>query len=233
MNLASQIGDAKQGSFLTSGRRDKDRAFRAARRHSRFVRAMRMAIPLVIVGVAAMFAGYRWLDPMRALAKLPIGADGVVVSGTKIVMRQPRLSGYTQDERPYTITARTATKDLAIPDALEMDDVRATIVTSDRGNVEITAREGFYNSKAETVRLRNNVIVTTAEYQMVLSDALVHARVGQVVSEQPVEVRMLQGTINANRFEIRNSGEVMRFERGVTLIIDREDAPADVTGNVP
>ena len=56
---------------------------------------------------------------MNALARLPIGADAVLLSGTKIVMRQPRLTGYTKDERPYTVTARTAAKDLANPDVLE------------------------------------------------------------------------------------------------------------------
>ena len=35
---------------------------------------------------------------------------------------------------------------------------------------------------------------------------------------------MLQGTINANRLEVAESGAVIRFERGVTLVIDREDA---------
>jgi hypothetical protein len=43
-----------------------------------------------------------------------------------------------------------------------------------------------------------------------------------------VVVNMLQGTVNANRLEIQESGAVIRFERGVTLVIDREDTPAIV-----
>ncbi len=150
MTIASQIEGAGSGGFLTPPRRDNRRAFRAAMRHSRLVRFTRVGLPVAIVLVAAVFGAYRWLDPMRALAKLPIGADAVVLSGTKIVMRQPRLTGYTKDERPYTVMARTAAKDLTNPDVLEMEDIRTTIIMPDGRNVELTATEGFYDSKAET-----------------------------------------------------------------------------------
>ncbi len=232
MTIASQIGDASSGDFLTSGRRDNTRAFRAAVRHSRFVRFMRVAIPVCIVGSIAAFSLYRWLDPMQALAKLPVGVDGAVLSGTKVIMRQPRLSGFTKDERPYTLVARTAAKDLKNPDALEMEDVRATFVMQDQRNVLITARDGFYDGKASTIRLRNNVIVSSPEYEALMHDALMHTKNGHVVSEQPVVVNMLQGTISANRLEILESGAIIRFERGVTMIIDREDISEPATGAV-
>ena len=207
-------------------RRDNRRAFRAAMRHSRLVRFTRVGLPVVILVCTAAFGVYRWLDPMRVLARLPISTDGMVVSGTKIVMRQPRLTGYTKDERPYTVTARTATKDLTNPDALEMEDIKATIVMPDGRSVEVTASEGLHNGKSETLRLQKDVLVSSPEYEILLRDALVNVRAGSVVSEQPVEVKMLQGTINANRIEVTQSGEVIRFERGVTVVIDGAAAPS-------
>lgn len=233
MTIASQIDGATSGGFLAPQRRDSKRAFRAAMRHSRLVRVVRVGIPVLIVVFAVAFGAYRWLDPMRMLAKLPVAADGMVISGTKIIMQQPRLSGYTKDERPYTMVARTAAKDLTNPDVLEMEDIRTTIVMPDGRNMEITARDGLHNGKTEMLRLKNNVVVSSAEYEVMLQDALVNIRAGSVVSEQPVEVNMLQGTITANRIEVSESGAVIRFEGGVTLVIDREDAPPrSVTGAV-
>ena len=232
MAFASQIGDAKSGDFLTAGRRDNTRAFRAAIRHSRFVRFVRVALPVAIVGSMVAFGAYRWLDPMRALARLPVSAEGAVISGTKIIMRQPRLTGFTKDERPYTVIARTAAKDVMNPDALEMQDLQATMVTPEGKSVQVTARDGFHDAKANTMRLKNNVVVTSPDYEVLMSEALLHVRNGHVVSEQPVVVNMLQGTINANRLEIQESGAIIRFERGVTLVIDREDGPAVATGTV-
>ncbi len=54
-------------------------------------------------------------------------------------------------------------------------------------------------------------------YQGRLSEALVDIRKGNVVSEHPVEVRLLQGTLNANRLDIIDSGEVIRFHGGVVM----------------
>jgi lipopolysaccharide export system protein LptC len=233
LTIAAQFGDAQAGDFLTAGRRDSTRAFRVAVRHSRLVRTLRVGIPVLLVAMIAGATVYRYLDPMRALVRAPVGADGMVLSGTKIIMQQPRLVGFTKDERPYTVVARTASKDLTNPDAMEMEDVRATVVTPDHRDVLITAREGFYNGKAQTMRLKNNVVVSSPEYEALLKDALMHVRTGQVVSEEPVVVHMLQGTINANRLEIQNSGEVIRFDKGVVMVIDREDTPALVTGKTP
>ena len=228
LTIASQIEGAGSGGFLMPPHRDNRRAFRAAMRHSRLVRITRVGLPVAIILVAAAFGAYRWLDPMRVLARLPVSMDGMVISGSKIVMRQPRLTGYTKDERPYTVTARSAAKDLANPDALEMEDIRTSIVMPDGRKVEVSAREGFYDGKAETIRLQNDVIVSSDDYEVSLRDALVNVRAGTVVSEQPVEVKMLQGTISANRMEVAESGAVIRFE-GVTLVIDGAAAPS-ITG---
>jgi lipopolysaccharide export system protein LptC len=232
LTIASQIEGAGSGGFLAQPHRDNRRAFRAAMRHSRLVRFTRVGLPVAIVLVAAVFGTYRWLDPMRALARLPIGADSVILSGTKIVMRQPRLTGYTKDERPYTVTARTAAKDLANPDVLEMEDVHTTIIMPDGRNVVLTATEGFYDSKAETVRLLKGVVVSSPEFEITLKDAVANVRQGSVVSENPVEIQMLQGTLKANRIEVAESGAVIRFEGGVTLVIDRDDTTKSVTGAV-
>jgi lipopolysaccharide export system protein LptC len=243
LTIASRIDGATSGSFPTSHRRDHigrdhigretmgrdhQRAVRVALRHSRLVRIMRVGIPACLLLAAAAFGVFHWLDPMRVLAKLPVGTDGVVLSGSKIIMRQPRLNGYTKDERPYLVTARSAAKDLTNPDMLELDDIKTTIAIPGGGNVEVTASQGLYSGKAETIRLQRNVLVSSSEYEVSLREALVDVRAGSVVSEQPVEVRMLQGTISANRLEVRESGAVIRFDGGVTLVIDRGDAPLNI-----
>jgi lipopolysaccharide export system protein LptC len=234
LTIASPIDGALSGISGPNRRepygRDNRRAFRAAMRHSRLVRFMRFAIPAFIVIVAAGFGAYQWFDPMRALARLPVGTDGVVISGSKVIMRQPRLSGYTKDERPYSVSAKSAAKDLTKPELLELDEIRTSIVMPTGGNIEVVAKNGLYDGKAETIQLTDNVIVSSPEYEVLLREALVNVRAGSVVSEQLVEVKMLQGTIKANRFEVRESGAVIRFDGGVTLVIDREESAAKPSG---
>ena len=230
LTIASQTEGAGSGGFLMPPRRDNQRAFRAAMRHSRLVRITRVGLPLVIVLCAVAFGTYRWFDPVRVLSRLPISTDGLLVSGTKIVMRQPRLTGYTNDERPYTVTARSAAKDLTNPDALELEGIHTTLLMQDGRNVDLTATEGFYDAKKETIRLFKGVVVRSPEYEVQLRDALVHVKAGSVVSDNPVEVKMLQGTLTANRLVVTESGAVIRFENGVTLVIDNQDTLKGVTG---
>ena len=83
-------------AYWTMGRGDSDRAFRAARRHSRAVRILRVAIPIVVIlGVTGIFL-IVYFNPLRMLAKLPIDIGNLVVAGTKITMEKPHLSGFTQ-----------------------------------------------------------------------------------------------------------------------------------------
>jgi lipopolysaccharide export system protein LptC len=231
LTIASQTEGAGSGGFLMQPRRDNRRAFRAAMRHSRLVRITRVGLPVLIVLCTAALGAWRWVDPMRVLTKLPISTEGVLVSGTKIVMRQPRLTGYTKDERPYTVTAHTAAKDLANPDVLELEQIHATITMQDGRNVELTATEGVYNDKTDTLRLDKSVVVSSADYQIKLREAVANIKAGSVVSEQPVEVKMLQGTVNANRLEVIESGAVVRFSGGVTLVIEDDASIKKVTGS--
>jgi lipopolysaccharide export system protein LptC len=208
-------------AYWNMGRGDSDRLFRAARRHSRQVRIMRLAIP---VGVALMLGGAvlaTYLNPLRMLNKMPVDMKNLVVSGTRITMESPRLSGFTSDARAYEVTAAAAAQDLTKPDVVELRDIRAKVQMQDKSLMELTAINGFYDTKGETLKLGHNIVITSSTgYEGRLSEAMVDIRKGSVLSEQPVQVKMLQGTLNADRLEITNSGELVRFEGNVDMLLD-------------
>jgi lipopolysaccharide export system protein LptC len=140
-----------------------------------------------------------------------------VVSGTKVTMEQPHLSGFTSDARAYELTADTAAQDMTKPDMVELRNIRAKVEMQDKSMMELTAINGFYDSKGETLRLDRDIRINTSGYRARLSEAMIDIRKGNVVSEHPVEVKMLQGTLNANRLDIVDSGEVVRFHDGVVM----------------
>jgi lipopolysaccharide export system protein LptC len=124
------------------------------------------------------------------------------------------------------VNARAAAQDLANPDMLELQDISATMEMQDKGVVQIVARSGLYDTKTEKLTLQQNILVTSASYEGRLSEAVVEVRKGNVVSDKPVELKMQQGTVTANRLEVINSGSVIRFEGGVTMILTMESPPA-------
>src|SRR4249919_2790517 len=205
-------------AYWTTGRGDSERAFKAARRHSRVVRMLRIAVPASVGLLVVIVVLVTYLNPLRMLARLPINVDNLVVSGTKVTMEQPHLSGFTSDARAYELTADTAAQDMTKPDIVELRNIRAKVEMQDKSTMELNAATGLYDAKAETLRLDRDIVLNSSTgYQGRLSEALVDIRKGNVISEHPVEIRMLQGTLNANRLDIVDSGEVIRFHGGVVM----------------
>ena len=213
-------------AYWTMSRRDADRAFRAARRHSRWVRILRITVPVAVVIGLIVVTLITYFNPLRMLAKLPINIDNLVVSGTKVTMEQPRLAGFTSDARAYELIADTAAQDMTKPDIVELRNIRAKVEMQDKTSMEMTAVNGIYDAKGETLKLDREILLRSSTgYQGRLSEALIDIRKGNVVSEHPVEVKMLQGTLNANRLEIFDSGDLVRFHGGVVMDMMLNQSP--------
>lgn len=212
-------------AYWTMGRGDSDRAFRSARRHSRVVRILRIAIPLVVLFGSAVIFLLVYFNPLRMLTKLPIDVKDLMVAGTKITMEKPHLSGFTRDARAYELSADAAKQDLAKPDVVELRNLHAKVQMQDKSTVDLSAASGFYDSKGETLKLEQNIVLTsTAGYSSQLSEATVNIRNSHVVSKQPVKVEMLQGTLFANGLEIVDNGDLIRFDGGVNMTLMMGDA---------
>jgi len=214
-------------SYWSMSRNDADRAFRSARRHSRTVRILRIAVPAGVGLALVIVMLITYLNPLRMLAKLPINLDNLVVSGTKVTMEQPRLSGFTSDARAYELTADTAAQDMTKPDIVELRNIRAKVEMQDKSSMELRAITGVYDAKGEMLKLDRNIEINSSTgYQGRLREALIDIRKGNVVSEQPVEVKMLQGTLNANRLDILDSGDLVRFHGGVVMDMKLNQPPS-------
>jgi lipopolysaccharide export system protein LptC len=205
--------------FAAASRPDNQQIFLRAQRHSRRVRVLRIAVPAGTVVVLAAITLVSWLDPMRILSRLPTAGGQLVVSGTKITMSSPKLAGFTKDARPYELNARAAAQDITNPDIVELTDIRAKIESSDRTPVVVTAIDGVYNRKSGILKLNRDIVLTTPSYQVDLIEAVVDTTNNNVVSDKPVQVKMLQGTVHAQRLEVAGGGEVIRFIGDVKMTL--------------
>jgi hypothetical protein len=101
------------------------------------VRFLRFAIPVGIVAIIAIMVVATFFNPSRLFAGSPIDPSKISLSGTKVVMELPRVSGFTSDSQPYEVTARTATQDLTKPDILEPRDISGLVELKDGQRVTI------------------------------------------------------------------------------------------------
>jgi len=164
-------------------------------------------IAVLLLGVAAV----NYMPPIGGF-RLPGELGKLVIHGTKITMQQPRLTGYTVDSRAYEFSADAAAQDITKPNLVELHQLHAKMEMQDKSTVEMSAMSGVYDVKTEMLKLNENIqLVSSTGYEGLLSEATIDVRKGDVVSDKPVWVKMLEGVLNAKRLDIEDKGSVIRF----------------------
>lgn len=203
-----------------------DVRFAAAARHSRLVRLLRVAVPALVTLSMAAIVGISIFNPFRILNKLPLDIGNLVVSGTKITMETPHLSGFSTDGRPYELWARTATQDLTDPDHVELATLRAKVLMEDQSTMTMDARQGLFNTKTQMLDLHKDIFMKLSTgYEAQMTQAVIDIGKGNVSSDEPVDVKLLNGTLTGKRMRITEHGALVRFEGGVVMNLVMDPPP--------
>lgn len=207
-----------------------EQRFARAARHSRMVRILRVAVPATVILLLAGLVTVQIYNPFRnILPKLPINIENLVVSGTKVTMESPHLAGFSTDQRPYEVWAKAAIQDLTDPDHMELTTPRAKVTMEDHSTVTMDARTGYYDSKLQMLDLRKDIFLQSSTgYEARMTQAYVDIANGTVMSDEHVDVKLLNGTLTSDKLRILNSGELVRFEGNVVMNLDKlgDDPPA-------
>jgi lipopolysaccharide export system protein LptC len=210
-----------------------DARFAIAARHSRMVRVLRIAVPAAVIMAMAAILAVSIFNPFRMLLpKLPLDMGNLVVSGTKITMETPHLSGYSPDRRPYELWAKTATQDITDPDHVDLNKLRAKVLMEDQTTVTLDALNGLFNTKDQLLDLHKDIFLQSSSgYEARMTQAFVDIGKGTVTSDEHVDVKLLNGTLTADRLRITGGGEVVRFDGNVVMnLIMDNPSPAAASG---
>ncbi|MET4118879.1 lipopolysaccharide export system protein LptC [Bradyrhizobium sp. JR4.1] len=200
--------------------------FASAARHSRLVRILRVAVPATVAAAMGLLVLISTIfNPFQIPVKLDSG--NLVVTGTKITMESPHMSGFTPDQRPYELWAKTATQDITDPDHVDLHDLRAKVLMEDQSTLFLDARTGRFDNKQQQLDLHKDIFLRTSTgYEARLNSAFVDMGKGTVSSDEHVDVKLTNGTLTADRLRITEGGDVIRFEGNVVMHLDKLDDPA-------
>src|SRR5579872_5314849 len=189
-------------------------------RHSRHVWWLRIGVLAGIAAVLLVVVIANYLPPIGGF-RLPGELGKLVIKGTKITMQQPRLSGFTNDSRAYEFSADAAAQDITKPDLVELHELHARMEMEDKNTVKMSADTGHYDMKSELLTLTDNImLVSSTGYEGRLSEAVIDMKKGSVISDKPVWVKLLNGSLNAKRLEVVDNGAVLRFAGGVAMTLE-------------
>src|SRR5688500_14414219 len=129
------------GDFSRRSHNARGAAMRTARRHSLIVRILRIVLPSTALAAVLIIIASMVLDPRVQLA-VQVDAESVGVSGSRIVMQRPRLTGYDagagpSSKRGYEVTAARAEQDMAKANEVDLFELEARMSLRANGWAEI------------------------------------------------------------------------------------------------
>jgi lipopolysaccharide export system protein LptC len=194
-------------------RRRRRKAFRAAHRHSRRVRLLRVLLPAagVLVVLAFVVATHFALplDVDLSVAHLSVTRNG-------IVMDNPHLTGFDRHDRQYSVSADRAIQALSNPNAVRLTDIRATVGIAGQGTAKVTAEAGDYDHKSGTLKLQGGIALDSSQgYALRMYGAEVDFEAGTLVSDNPATVSYKDSQTTGQSISVSDGGAVIVFDGGV------------------
>lgn len=197
-----------------------------ARRHSAKVRALRRVIPFGSAAAVLALGAATLLNPFAAgMPEVTLGPVGV--SGTKVTMENPRLSGFRKGDQGYEVTAAAALQDVRRPSLVELRAMRGHLDTGDGGRAHLEAASGVFDSSREALALDQDIRLWTDKGEEVrLRSASVDFKAGSVRSTEPVAVAIPAGSITADALDVAEGGKVISFVGRVRAVLHGTAADA-------
>ena len=199
------------------------RAIVSAQRHSRLVGRLRVVLPSLAVLAAAGIVAYIVFDPRMQLAQ-QIDVQSTNFSGTKIVMQNPRLSGYSlnaqNQPQAYEITAERAEQNMSQPKEVDLFGLRMRMGMREDGWAQLHSSSGHMNNNTQMLDLFGTIEVTTDLGDRAnLTEAKVNFTTSEIVSTKPVDIKFVQADLTADSMHLFESGQRAVFTGRVRMVL--------------
>jgi len=181
-----------------------------ARVHSRMVRFLRIALPLLMAAVIALLAA---LVVQHALRRRAASHQD---SATPIRMTNPHFFGRDVHGRAFTLAAQQAERDER---SLQVVLLTNPSLTLDQGGVHpstVVADSGVYHEDTRIVQLAGHVHGANSAGEKFATDRMVvNTKTGEVQGPKALAAQTAMGQVRSNSYSVYNKGETVVFKGGV------------------
>ena len=204
------------------------RDWNRSRRHTLLVRLLRVALPVASIAIA--IAQSLSAQKLPRLGNLDLGEVGV--QDNALTMEHPRLSGYGDGGRTYSVTAEKAIQQISNPRVVELFEISGRMDERDGDWAKITADGGVFDADAETLQLQGNIIVEGPDARRArLEAADIDLPERTIISERPVTLEMQGGRISADSFSLDGKAARVLFRGNVVMDLEPDQGPIAGQGN--
>jgi lipopolysaccharide transport protein LptA/LPS export ABC transporter protein LptC len=205
-------GQSWTGSNPFAGTTAADRARNLvlARRHTRYVRALRWSLPVAAASVSVLYF-VMILDTTGWVAGIPKLTIPRIIPDN-LTMDNPRYEGFNKDGGTYVVTAKTALQDLVNTDHVRLNGINGDLLDAKKSKTNLKAVQGDFNTKSNELELSGGIdIVAESGLKAKLSRATIFTKDNVIVSKEPVLVEMPTGTVRSNEMRLHNKSREIAF----------------------
>lgn len=196
----------------------KERAFKNAQMHSRRVRWVKRILPAFAFAIVCIVGAMTFIS--RPNSSIAFDLPSTTLVDGKLVMANPNLDGFTNDDRPFKVTAARAIQDLAAQDELELDELAANVELKDGQSAQLTSPTGIFNSNSNLLILPSNALLTTSDgMQATMGQADINIQTGSVSATNSVKIVNTESVITAEAMQIEDGGKRIFFEDNVRVVL--------------
>ena len=181
-------------------------------------------------GIAVIGLFIAFLYQTGAFTSRPKPVEEAVVPADHVTVSTSTITGLDSQQRPYSISAKTAIQDKDEPKLIKLDSVSGATNRKNGEAITFQSQKGLYNSDVKTLDLDTDVIIQS-DGRFTARMAKAHVVVGEkrLTSDVPVEVQLSNGKINANGVQITNDGNNILFLNGVKAHFGSSKSQGDST----
>jgi lipopolysaccharide export system protein LptC len=212
---------------LLTGQGPRADAFQRVNRHSRNVRLMKIALPMIGVFLVAAFAGVTLFNRFTP----DVSIEATAIESGRIVMQAPQMRGSAGDGRQYVVEAERALQDVTNPNSINLENVKAKVPFGTGTMADIAAASGHFDNGKRVLSINGDLNITTTDgMSAVLKDATFNLDAESVTTAKPVSIAMKTATINAAAMDVEQGGKILRFTGGVRLVMQGDGLVSSSTG---
>jgi lipopolysaccharide export system protein LptC len=193
----------------------REAAFRRAQKHSRTVQFLKLGLPAAALLIAGCFAAYSFISVPGSLS---FDFTESAYTDGKLVMSNPKLDGFTKDNRPYSMSATRALQHVDNTGIIDLEGIDARLPVSGDNFATIGAERGVYHREQDTLDITSAITVKTTDGMTVLlKSAFLEIGKGNMTTKDPIDIKTSNFKIVSEAMSVHENGKVLIFEGRVKV----------------
>ena len=196
--------------------------------YSRFVKIMRILLPLLAAALIVIMMTWSELDDKTAILPKEDVLQKSNMGENELL--NPRFETTDSQQRPVHVEAERALQNQDNPNIVQLESPKANLKMKDGSGLTIESATGTYEQKVEKLYLETDVqIHHESGYDLMAEELRVDMKTREVWSDKTVHIEGPDGTISASGLEGNVGDGVLIFKGPVTLKLNTLDGNPVIT----